>query len=156
MIIVSLLVSAILTCPQAISLDLRDADLREVLMMLGTTASPNVVLHPAVQGKVSLTVHDARPDVLLDIVLNNYSLGREVQGNITRIAPLSVLADEYRQRAATEEARLTAVPLETRIYVLNYAKAADVALITSKLLSPRGVVIVDPRRNAIIVRDVVP
>jgi type II secretory pathway component HofQ len=92
----------------------------------------------------------------IEAPVKNYSLGREVEGNIVRIAPLSVLADEYRQRATTEEARLTAVPPETRIYVLNYAKAADLAPIISRLLSPRGVVMIDPRRNAIIVRDVLP
>jgi type II secretory pathway component HofQ len=156
MVILSLLLAGVLALPQAISLDLRDADLRDVLMTLGATANLNVLLHPAVAGKVTLNVHDVPWEVLLDMVLRNYNLGREVQGSIMRIAPLSVLESEYKQRAATEAARLSALPLETRTYVLSYARAADVAVAISKFLSPRGVVIVDPRRNMLIIRDVVP
>ena len=73
-----------------------------------------------------------------------------------RIAPQSLIEEEYRARAATEEARLDAQPLEIRTYMLNYARAADIAAIVSKLLSPRGIVLVDTRRNALIIKDVAP
>jgi len=156
MFILSLLVAGVLFVPQDISLDVKDADLRDVLTTLGTKASLNVVLHPAVQGKITLNVRGATSELLLDMLLRNYRLGREVEGNVMRIVPLSVLADEYKERAATEQARLSALPLETRIYLLNYAKAADIAAVVVKLLSPRGVVIADSRRNVLIIRDVVP
>jgi len=156
MVILSLLLAGVLASPQAVSLDLKDADLRDVLMTLGATANLSVLLHPAVEGKLSLSVRNVSWELLLDMVLKNHNLGREVQGNIMRIAPLSVLEGEYKQRAATEQARLSALPLETRTYALNYARAADVAVAISKFVSPRGVVIVDPRRNMLIIRDVVP
>jgi hypothetical protein len=47
------------------------------------------------------------------------------------------------------------LPLQTQIYFLNYAKADDVALVVSRMLSPRGSVIAYKPRNALIVRDVV-
>jgi hypothetical protein len=40
-------------------------------------ASVNIVLHPAVQGKITLEVHGVSWDVLLDVVLKNYGLSRE-------------------------------------------------------------------------------
>ena len=72
-----------------------------------------------------------------------------------RIAPTAVEA-ERKQSVATEEAGLNALPLQTRIFFLNYAKAEDVAVVISKLLSPRGTVVAYAPRNAVIVRDVMP
>jgi type IV pilus assembly protein PilQ len=140
---------------QSVSIDVRDADLGGFLLSMGTLGNRNIVVHPEVQGKVTLNVRDANWDDVLDMVLKNYRLGREVQGNLIRIAPLSVLQDEYKQRASTEAARLDSLPLETRVYPLNYAKATDVVPILLKLVSPRGIVIADPRTNMIIIRDVV-
>src|SRR5262249_16025477 len=114
-----------------------------------------IVLHPAVQGKVNLTVKDVPWEQLLDLVLKNYGLGKEVGGNVVRIAPNSAFETEYREKAAAEQARLNALPLQTQIYFLNYAKADDVALVVSRMLSPRGSVIAYRPRNAMIVRDVV-
>jgi type II secretory pathway component HofQ len=70
--------------------------------------------------------------------------------------PTFVIEQEYKQQAAVEQARRNALPLETRIVVLNYAKATDIAPIVSKLLSPRGSVIADAQRNALIITDIAP
>ena len=94
-------------------------------------------------------------DVLLDMVLKNYGLGKEVRGNIMRIVPLAVLEAEYKQQKAAEDAEFSTLPLQTRTYTLNYAKASDVAVIISTFVSPRGTVVADSRRNILIVRDVV-
>jgi type IV pilus assembly protein PilQ len=156
MTMITLLIAAVLAQSPApnVSFDLKDADLREFLIEMGTVANLNVVLHPAVEGKITVSVRNAPWEPLLDAILRNYGLGREVQGNLMSVAPLSVLQDGYKQRAAVEEARLQALPLEIRPYILNYAKAPDVARIISALLSPRGLVIVDPSKNLILVRDV--
>jgi len=155
MTVLSLILAALLALPQkAVSFDVKDLDLRDFLMMMGESTNLNVILHPAVAGKVTLRVQNAPADVILDVVLKNYSLGYEINGNVMRIAPLSAIENEYRQRAQMEEARLNSKPLETRTYILSYAKAADMAPIFAQLLSPRGVVIVDARRNALIITDV--
>jgi type IV pilus assembly protein PilQ len=122
---------------------------------MANMANMNVVLHPAVQGKVNLMVKDAPWEQMLDLVMKNHGLGKEVEGNNMRIAPAATFEAERKQRAATEDAGLNALPLQTHIYVLNYAKAEDIALVISKMLSPRGSVIAYPPRNAVIVRDVV-
>ena len=150
----SLCLALLLITQQSVTIDVKDGDLGGFLMAMGTLGNRNIVVHPAVQGKVTLNVRDANWDDVLDMVLKNYNLGREVQGNVMRIAPLAVLQDEYKQRAATEAARLGSLPLETRVYALNYAKATEVAPILLKLVSPRGIVIADPRMNRIIIRDV--
>jgi type II secretory pathway component HofQ len=154
MAILSLFLAAVLTQPLTVSLDLRDVDLRDFLVTMAESANLNAVLHPAVEGKITLKVQEAPWETLLEMVLRNYRLGRETQGNVMRIAPQSVFEEEYRQRAASEEARLNAQPLETRSYVLKYANVGDIAVIVSRLLSPRGIVVADLRRNVLIVKDV--
>ena len=134
----STLILATFLSAQLVSLDIAEMDLSDFIRFMGKTANMNVVLHPAVQGKVNLMVKDAPWEQVLDLVLKNHELGKEVEGNTIRIAPAASFA----------------APLQTRIYFLNYAKAEDMALVISKMLSPRGSVIVYRARNAVIVRDV--
>jgi type IV pilus assembly protein PilQ len=135
----STLILAAFLSAQLVSLDIAEMDLSDFIRYMGKTANMNVVLHPAVQGKVNLMVKDAPWEQVLDLVLKNHGLGKEVEGNTMRIA-----------RAAS-----FAAPLQTRIYFLNYAKAEDMAMVISRMLSPSGSVIAYPSRNAVIVRDVV-
>jgi type IV pilus assembly protein PilQ len=155
MTISTLTFAAFLASAQLVSIDARDIDLSDFFRFMADAAKVNIVIHPAVQGKVNLTVKDAPWEQLLDLVMKNYGLGKEVEGNVMRIAPIAALEAEYKQRSATEQARLNALPLQTQIYFINYAKADDVALIVSRMLSPRGSVITYRPRNALIVRDVV-
>jgi type IV pilus assembly protein PilQ len=154
MTISTVILAAFLASAQLISIDTRDMDLSDFFRLIANTANMNVVLHPAVQGKVNLMVKDAPWQEVLDLVMKNYGLVNEVEGNTMRIAPGASVEAERKQSAATEEARLNALPLETRIFFLNYARAEDIAVVLSKLVSPRGIVIAYGPRNAVIVRDV--
>jgi type II secretory pathway component HofQ len=154
MTISTLILAAFLSSAQLITIDARDMDLGDFLRFMGTVANMNVVIHPAVQGKVNLTVQEARWGQVLDVVLKTHGLAKEVEGNIMRIVPAATVEAEQRQKAATEQACLNALPLQTRTYILNYAKAANIVPIISKMLSPRGSVIAYPARNAVIVTDI--
>ncbi|HYR45074.1 MAG TPA: secretin N-terminal domain-containing protein [Terriglobia bacterium] len=129
-------------------------DLTDFLRLIANLANVNIVLHPAIQGKVNLMVKEVPWERVLDVVLKSHGLAKEVEGNIIRIAPAAAFEAEQRQMAATEAARLNVLPLETHIYYLNYARAEEVAALISRMLSPRGSVIVYRPRNAVIVRDV--
>ncbi|PYQ18536.1 MAG: hypothetical protein DMF81_24640 [Acidobacteria bacterium] len=45
-------------------------------------------------------------------------------------------------------------PLHTVRYRLSYAKAAELAPLIKKFLSPRGEVVVDARTNTLIITDI--
>lgn len=155
MTISSLILATFLASAQLVSLDTREMDLSDFFRLMGRLANMNVVLHPAVEGKVNLMVKDAPWEQVLDLVLRNHGLGKEVEGNTVRIAPLGTFEPGYKQSLAAEEARLNLLPLQTHIYFVQYAKAEDLAVVVSKMLSPRGSVIAYLSRNALIVRDVV-
>jgi len=154
MAIPTLIFTAFLASTQLVTLDARNMDLGDFFRFMGSAANLNVVLHPAVQGKVNLMVREARWELILDMVLKSHGLTKEVEGNIMRIVPVAVLEAEAKQKAAAEQACLNALPLQTHTYFLNYAKAESVAPIISSMLSSRGSVVAYPGRNAIIVRDV--
>jgi len=150
----TLFLTAFFVSAQLITLDARDMDLGDFLRFMGNVAGMNVVIHPAVQGKVNLMVKEAQWEQVLDVVLKTHGLAKEVEGNIMRVVPNAVFEAEAKQKAATAAACLNALPLQTHTYFLNYAKAEDIAAIISRLLSPRGSVVAYPARNAVIVRDV--
>ena len=127
MTISTLILTALLAQAQLITLDARDMDLGDFLRFMGQVADMNVVIHPAVQGKINLMVKEARWDQVLDMVLKTHGLAKEVEGNIMRIFPLANLEAEARQKAAAEQACLNALPLQTHTYFLNYAKAENIA-----------------------------
>src|SRR6476646_9944937 len=116
MTISTLTLGAFLASAQLVSIDARDINLSDFFRFMADVADVNIVIHPAVQGKVNLTVKDAPWEQLLDLVMKNYGLGKEVEGNVMRIAPIAAFEAEYKQRAATEQARLNALPLQTQIY----------------------------------------
>src|SRR4051812_49054138 len=112
MTISTLILAALFASGQLISIDTRDMDLSDFFRLMARMVNMNVVLHPAIEGKVNLMVSDAPWEQVLESVMKNYGLEKEVDGNIIRIAP-----------AATIEASLNALPLQTQVYVLKYAKA---------------------------------
>jgi type IV pilus assembly protein PilQ len=154
MTVPALILAVFLGSAQLISLDTKDMDLSDFCRLMANIANINLVLSPSVQGKVNLMVKDAPWDQVLDLVLKSHGLARDVKGNIMRIAPAAVFQAEQRQKVAATEECLKALPLRTRVYFLNYARAETVAALVSKMLSPRGSVITYTPRNALIVSDV--
>ena len=132
------LILATFLSAQLVTIDVTEMELSDFFRFVARAANMNVVLHPAVQGKVNLMVKDVPWEQILDLVLKNHVLGKEIQGNTIRIAPEETL------------------PLQTYVYYLKYSKAEDLVPIIAIMVSPRGSVAAYPARNAVIVRDVRP
>src|SRR5262245_21606281 len=136
------------------SFDLKDIDLKDFFRLIANMSGLNIVLDPAVSGTVTLSLTDVPWDQALDIVLKNNNLGSQLQGNVLRIATNATLANEEAARKPLREAQELNVDLVTKSYLLNYTKSDSVAGTLTKLLSARGTIIQDPRRNALIVSDI--
>lgn len=138
-----------------ISMDMQGADLRAVLRTFAEISNGlNIVIDPSIQGTVDVTLRDVPWDQALDIILRANKLGYAVDGNIVRIVPLSVLAQENEERRKLLEAQALAGELRTLTVPVSYARAADlVAVMTRSALSARGDVQVDARTNTLIIRD---
>jgi type IV pilus assembly protein PilQ len=138
-----------------VSLDMQGADLRAVLRTFAEISGGlNIVIDPSIQGTVDVALKDVPWDQALDIILRANKLGYTVDGNIVRIVPLTVLAQENEERRKLTEAQSLAGDLRTLTVPVSYAKAADlVPVITRSTLSSRGDVQVDARTNTLIIRD---
>jgi type IV pilus secretin PilQ/predicted competence protein len=137
-----------------ISLDFQGADLRAVLRTFAEISGLNIVIDPAVQGSVDVALRDVPWDQALDIILRANKLGYLVDGTIVRVAPLSVLADEEKQRRTLSEQQALAGELRVMTRTLSYATADQVRpLLLKSALTQRGTIEVDARTNTLIISD---
>jgi len=139
---------------ELISLELKDADLKDFFRLIGEISGLNIVLDPDVKGSLTIFLNDVPWDQALDVVLKNNSLGKQLDGNVLRVASNTTLEGEEAQRKRLSDARVLAAELQTETRVLSYAKAADLSLVLKKVLSPRGDIIVDVRTNSMIISDI--
>jgi type IV pilus assembly protein PilQ len=137
-----------------ISMDFQDADVVNVLRLIGDVSGSNMVIGEDVKGKVNLKLENVPWDQALDIILKTHTLGQINEGNIIRVGSLVTMTQQQREEAKAKESREQAEDLETRIVAINYSKATDLSASVKKSLSPRGDITVDDRTNTLIVRDI--
>jgi type IV pilus secretin PilQ/predicted competence protein len=137
-----------------ISLKIKDSDLKDVVLYLAEFAGLNVVFDPDVRGTVTVNLQDVPWDQALEILLKQNKMGKTIEGNILRIAPISVLTrEEEEQRRLTETKELSG-PVMVKTIPLSYSKAKDVAVLLRTKVSTRGEIIVDDRTNTLIISEV--
>jgi len=137
-----------------ITLKFKDADLRDVVNFLGEFAGLNVAHDPEVRGVVSCNLVDVPWDQALDLILKQNKMGKVLEGNILRIAPMQTLSQERAEEQKLEEIKELVGPRYTKSYTLSYSRAADVQALLKNKLSDRGEMIVDERTNTLVITDV--
>ncbi len=137
-----------------VDIDLKDADVHNVLRILADVGHVNIVTADNVKGDVTLRLRNVPWDQALDVVLQAKSLGMVRTGNMLRVAPLADLEKEREMLIQKRKQELDLAPLETRLIPVSYSNAADVAARAKELLSARGSLSVDERTNMLIARDV--
>jgi len=139
-----------------ISLNLVDADLKQVFRLFHEISGLNFVLDPSVSGRVTIVLDQVPWDQALDLILKNNGLDKVLEGNVLRIAATSKLAQEAAARKQLKEAEELEVELVTLTRRLSYAKALDMEQVIREggILSSRGKVIVDERTNTLIINDI--
>lgn len=137
-----------------ISLDLKDADIHNVLRLLADVSKLNIVASDDVAGRITLKLRNVPWDQALDIILQSKRLDKTRNGNIIRVAPIEVLEQEEQLRLSRQEARIKLEPMSVRLIPVSYADAAEVRKQVKSLLSDRGEVGVDVRTNVLVVEDI--
>ena len=139
---------------EPISVNLKDVDLKDFFRLIHEISGLNVVLDPAVKGSLTIVLDEVPWDQALDIVLQNNSLDKQLNGNVLRIATRSTLKTEAETQRDLEKAQAEAIAPVTVTRVLSYAKAASMATTLKKFLSSRGDILFDDRSNQLIIRDI--
>lgn len=70
---------------EPISLDLKDADIRDVLLTFSKPARLNMVIDPDVRGSVTVRLQNVPWDQALEVILKVNGLGYVLHGNVVRI-----------------------------------------------------------------------
>jgi len=137
-----------------VSLDFQDADVVNVLRLLGDVSESNMVISDDVKGKVNLKLSGVPWDQALDIILKSNNLGQAREENIIRIGTLVNMTRQQDEELKAKETRDRVEDLGSRIITINYSSAKALADPLKKSLSPRGDITVDDRTNTLIVKDI--
>jgi type IV pilus assembly protein PilQ len=139
---------------EPISVNLKDVDLKDFFRLIHEISGLNVVLDPAVKGTLTIVLDEVPWDQALDIVMQNNSLDKQLNGNVLRIATRATMKSEAESQRDLEKAQAEATAPVTTTRVLSYAKASTMATTLKKFLSSRGDILYDDRSNQIIIRDI--
>ena len=138
---------------QPITIDLRNADIENVLRLVAEESGVNIIAGEDVSGEVTMTLQGVPLDEAFLTILQTEQLGFELRGNVIRVAPQETLNAEEEQRAEARARAQEVEPLEVFLLPINYASASDLTDQVDGLLSPRGSVSVDDRTNTLIIKD---
>lgn len=154
-----------------ISLDLVDADIKNVIRLIADLTGMNIVVDPDVSGKITLKVEQVPWDQVLDMILKVNGLGTEQSGDILRIAKKEKLRKELDEQKSLVEARKKLIEeqmnfektkknigiLETHYLTVNYADMEVIKKqIENTIKSSDGKVELDPRTRTLIYTDYAP
>ena len=78
---------------EPISLDLKDADIRDVLKTFAKLGGFNLAIDPEVKGSVTVCLENVPWDQALDVILRMNGLGYVLEGNILRAGTPTRLAN---------------------------------------------------------------
>ncbi|MEK6371643.1 MAG: type IV pilus secretin PilQ [Acidobacteriota bacterium] len=139
---------------EPISLNLKDADVKDVLRTFAQLTGLNIAVDPQVTGSVTVDFADVPWDQALEIILRQNGLDYILEGNVMRVGTISRLAEEANARRRLNEEERLNVPTQTIAFKLSYARSADVANLLREMASPRARIIVDARTNQLIISEI--
>jgi len=125
-----------------ISVDFKDMDIDNALIMMTKQAGVNYVKSPKVTGNVTATLTDVPLEEVLNTILKAHGYGYELSDNIIRVAPLEEIINTSIER------------LVSRIYRITYADVVEVERALKKFISKRGTITSNAGTSNIIVNDI--
>jgi type IV pilus assembly protein PilQ len=157
------------------TLDFVNADVTNILRLIGEVSNLNIVWGPEVKGTVSMRLKDVPWDQALDLILENNNLGKKQVGNVIWVTTKAQLAQseaEERRRIEQYEAKLDAErkraiqerekqkemePMVTEYLPVDFAAASEIMPLIS--LSDQGKarggkITTDARTNTVIITDI--
>ena len=109
-----------------VSFDLKDADIRNVLRLIGDVGGLSIVATSDVEGKVTMQISEMPWDAVLDAILRALNLGSRKTNGVIRVSTLKRLREEDEEAKAAFTSYRQQKPDDTRpaYYLGMYALAA--------------------------------
>jgi len=150
------------------TMDFVNADVTNILRLIGEISNLNIVWGPKVKGKVSMRLRNVPWDQALDLILKNNDLAMRREGNViwvtTRAEMAKIEAEEKRKLEDIEKRKQEQLkrakelkelePVITQYITINYVDVDNVKkVIEDTVKSPRGKITVDKNTKTIIMTD---
>jgi len=123
-----------------LTVDFPEEEIRGILRDVAELFDLNIVVPDTLQGKASVKLHDVTWRQIYQVVLTPVGYTFVEDGNIIKIVSNESLTQE---------------PVSTEIFVINYAKAADIQSTISTLVDAAagGKIVIDSRTNSLIITE---
>lgn len=123
-----------------LSVDFPDEDIRNILRNVADLFELNIIMPESLQGKTTIKLRDVTWRQIFENVLRPVNYTYLEDGNIIKIVSMESLAQE---------------PVETQVFLINYARAADILpTINSLVDAPAGgKIVVDARSNSLVITE---
>jgi type IV pilus assembly protein PilQ len=140
------------------TMDFVNADVTNILRLIGDVSNLNIIWGPEVKGAVSMRLKNVPWDQALDLVLANNDLAMRREGGViwvtTRAHMAEIEAEEKKKQDERHEDQKKVeetAPLLIEYFPLDFAEAKQLKELI--VLSPRGSLSVDSRTNTIVMKD---
>lgn len=132
--------TASMAAEETISVDFPDEDVRTVLRSVADLFDLNLVIPDSLQGRTSIKLRNITWDQVFEVVLEPLGYTFVEDRNIVRIKSIE---------------ELTAEPVDTRIFIANYARAEELKDSVLPLVDAAagGSIQVDIRSNALVIKE---
>lgn len=137
-----------------IKINIKDADIHNVLRFLADCGQVNIVTSDEVEGTVTLMLNQVPWDQALEIILRSKGLDMVREGNIIRVAPREAIAAERKAELEKTQIKEQLKPIMIRLITVNHAEGEDMVGQVKGVLSDRGSVTFDLRTNTLIIKDI--
>jgi type IV pilus assembly protein PilQ len=137
-----------------INIDIKDADIHNVLRLLAKEGNINIVTSDTVAGTVTVHLKMVPWDQALDLVLRSKSLDMVQEGNIVRVAKAEDIKAERDRELQAQEQRQKLKPVNVKLISVNHAVASELLSRVQSVLTERGKAEFDTRTNTVIIKDV--
>lgn len=121
-----------------ISLEIKEAEIADVLRMLAEQFSLNIIVSDKVKGKISVQFNNVSVEEAIDAIVTINGYAYTIKGSVIKVTTPA---------EAEREAPVT------KIFALNNADAEELSKSLQKVLSAQGTIEVDKRSNALIITD---
>jgi type IV pilus secretin PilQ/predicted competence protein len=123
-----------------LSVDFPDEDIRNILRNVADLFELNLVMPEALQGKTTIKLRDVTWRQIFQSVLSPVGYSYVEDGNIIKIVSNESLLQE---------------PTSTDVFILNYARAADIMPTLASLVDSAagGKIVVDARSNSLVITE---
>ncbi len=141
---------------QKISLDFKDADVRNILRLIADVSGLNIIVSDNVKGQLTIKLDNVPWDEVLDIILETNNLGKIWSKSVMRIETQEDIRRTSDDQYKALKSREKVAELQTVVMDIIYRDAKDVAKLLQEekeLSSERGIITVDPNLNRLVVTD---